>query len=238
MDHVQNPVPRTNQRPLQCLARVHPERGYSYLCLTTAGVPGVSSSGINAVGLAVVDTYVASTDVGPGIGRYSVMMDLLEQCASVQEAMEYIRSHPHFGNGTVSLVDAQGGMAVFEIAYSVQAVRRSNEGFVVSTNHFIAPETHTLWMDREPLHFRGNSVERYERVEKALLAARGQVDLPWAQNLMSQHGTKLNTICRHAEINPHDVTISSVIFLPQRTSLYLAHGFPCQTPFQLFQVTE
>jgi len=227
-----------DQWPLQCLARVHPERGYPYLCLTTAGIPGVSSSGINAVGLAVVDTYVASTDVGPGIGRYSVMMDLLEKCASVRDAIVYIRSHPHFGNGTVSLVDAQGDMAVFEIAHSVQAVRRPDEGFVVSTNHFTAPETRTLWMDCEPPHLQGNSAERRERVEKALRAARGQVDIPWAQNLMAQHGSGLNAVCRHAEIDPLAETISCAILLPRQASIYVTNGHPCQTAFEFVRLAD
>lgn len=227
-----------DQRPLECLARVHPERGYPYLCLTTAGTPGVASSGINAVGLAVADTYVPSTDVGPGIGRYSVMMDLLEKCASVQEAIEYIGLHPHLGNGTVGLVDAQGGMVVFELAHSVQAALRPDEDFVVSTNHFTAPETRTLCVDREPPFLQGSSVERRRRVEEALRAARGQVDIAWTQSLMAQHGTGLSAICRHPEIDPQGVTISSVVLLPQKASLYLAHGSPCETPFELFQVID
>ena len=235
---VKNRDNHPDQRPLQCLAHVRPERGYPYLCLTTAGIPGVSSSGINTVGLAVVDTYVASTDVGPGIGRYSVMMDLLEKCASVRDAIVYIRSHPHFGNGTVSLVDAQGDMAVFEIAHSVLAVRHPNEGFVVSTNHFTAPKTRTIWMDCEQPHLQGNSVERHGRVEKALRAASGRVDIPWAQNLMAQHGTGLSAICRHAEIDPLGVTISCVILLPRQASIYVANGHPCQTPFELVRVAD
>ena len=39
---VKNRDNHLDQRPLQCLARVRPERDYSYLCLTTAGIPGVS----------------------------------------------------------------------------------------------------------------------------------------------------------------------------------------------------
>ncbi len=235
---VKNRDNHPDQWPLQCLARVQPERGYPYLCLTTAGIPGVSSSGINSVGLAVVDTYVASTDVGPGIGRYSVMMDLLEKCTSVRDAIVYIRSHPHFGNGTVSLVDAQGDMAVLEIAHSKLAVRHSNEGFVVSTNHFTAPETRALWMDCEPPNLPGNSPERYGQVEKALRSARGRVDIPWAQKLMAQHGTGLNAICRHTKMDPLTVTISCVILLPRQASIYVTNGYPCENPFEIVRLAD
>jgi predicted choloylglycine hydrolase len=96
------------------------------------------------------------------------MMDLLEKFASVKDAINYLPSRPHFGGGTVSLADAQGDMAVFEIAHSLQAVRKSNEGFIISTNHFTAPETRTRWVDNEPPHLRGNSLERRRQVENAL----------------------------------------------------------------------
>ena len=227
-----------DHQPLQCLARMQPVHGYPYLCLTSAGSPGVFSSGINSSGLAVADTYVASSDIGPGIARYSLMMDLLEKFASVQGAIDYLYTHPHFGDGTVTLADAQGDMAVFEIVHSIQAVRKSNEGFITSTNHFTAPETRTRWVDSEPPHLRGNSLERRRQVENALRSARGQIDIPWSQALMARHGSALNAICRHPEIDPQAVTISSVIFSPQQASLYVADGLPCQTQFELFQISD
>jgi len=229
---------RPDHQPLQCLARIQPEHGYPYLCLTSAGSPGVFSSGINAAGLAVVDTYVSSSDIGPGIARYSLMMDLLEGFASVPGAIGYLHTRPHLGDGTVSLADAQGELAVFEIAHSAQAVLHSDEGFIVSTNHFTAPETRTRWVDHEPPHLQGNSLERRRQVEKALRSARGQVDVPWSQNLMAQHGNGFSAICRHPEVDPHTATISSVIFLPQTTGMYVANGLPCQTPFELFKVID
>lgn len=227
-----------DHQPLQCLARVQPEQGYPYLCLTSAGSPAVYSSGINSQGLAVADTYVASNDIGPGIARYSLMMDLLEKFASVQDATNSLYTLPHFGDGTVILADARGELAVFEIAHSKQAVRKSYEGFLVSTNYFTAPEMSMRWVDREPPHLQGNSQERYRQVENALRSGRGQVDIPWSQTLMSKHGGGLSAICRHAEIDAQAVTISSVIFLPEQAGLYVANGLPCQTPFEFFQLMD
>jgi hypothetical protein len=73
-------------------------------------------------------------------------------------------------------------------------------------------------------------------VEAALLESLGQVDVPWAQALMAQHGDDLNAICRHPEVEAHAVTISTVIFLPQQVCLYVADGLPCQTPFELHRI--
>ncbi len=225
-----------DHRQLQCLARMRPRHGYQYLCLTSAGGPGVFSSGVNTAGLAVADTYVSSNDLGPGIARYSLMMDILEKFANVPEAVNHLFTCPHFGDGTVTLADAQGELAVFEIAHSVQAVRQSNKDFIVSTNHFTAPKTRQCWVDSEPSHLQGNSQERRKRVENALLSARGQVDISWSQALMAQHGGSQSAICRHQEIEAQSMTISSVIFLPQQASLYIANGLPCQIQFELFEV--
>jgi isopenicillin-N N-acyltransferase-like protein len=225
-----------DHQPLQCLARIQPAYGNPFLCLTSAGSPGVFSSGINSAGLAVVDTFISSTNIGPGIARYSLMMDILQNFTTVKEAIDYLPSRPHFGDGSVTVLDTQGDMAVFEIAHSVQAVRRSDQGFIASTNHFTAPETRSFWVDREPAHLRGNSQGRLRMIEEALQSAKGQIDIRWSQTLMGQHGDSLSAVCRHAELDPLSVTISCVILLPQQASLYVANGSPCQTPFELVRV--
>ncbi len=225
-----------DHQPLQCLARIKPKRGNSFLCLTSAGSPGVFSSGINSRGLAVVDTFVSSTDVGPGIARYSLEMDILQNFATVKEAIEYLPTRPHFGDGTLTLIDVYGDMATFEIAHSVQAVRQSDEGFIVSTNHFSAPETQSIWADREPEHLKGNTWGRRKGLEDALRAARGLVDVAWAQARMGEHGDPLSAVCRHAELDPTSVTISCVIYLPKQAAMFVANGQPCKTPFEFVTI--
>ena len=225
-------------QPLQCLARVQPEQGYPYLYLTSAGSPGVYSSGINDQGLAVADTYVPSKDIGPGIARYSLMMDLLEKFSSVQDATDYLYTLPHFGDGSVILADARGELAVFEIAHSKQAVRKSSEGFLVSTNHFSAQELCTRWIDSDTPGLQGNSLERRRRVENALRSAGRPIDIAWCQTMMAQHGNALNAICRHSEIDANTVTISSIIFLTEQKGLFVANGLPCQQPFEWYQIND
>lgn len=233
---VKNRDYRPDHLPLQCLARVRPADGHAYLCLTSAGSPGVFSSGINAAGLAVADTHVVSKDIGPGIARYSLMMQILERFSATAEAAAYIRALPHFGDGTLVLADAGGDMAAVELAHSAQALRPAQDNFVVSTNHFSAPQTAPLWVDSNPPRLQGNSLRRRQVVEAALQAARGQVDVPWAQALMAQHGDGLSAICRHPELEAHSVTISTVVFLPRQAALHVTSGLPCQSPYEYHRV--
>ena len=227
-----------DHQPLQCLARIKPAQGNPFLCLTSAGSPGVFSSGINRAGLAVVDTFISSTDIGPGIARYSLMMDILQNFTTVGEAVDYLPTRPHFGDGSVTVLDIHGDMAVFEIAHSVQAVRRSEEGFIASTNHFSAPETRSFWVDREPANLQGNSQGRRGMIENALRSATGQVDIPWSLALMGRHDDSLSALCRHVVDDPQSVTISCVILLPRQASMYVANGHPCQTPFGFVRVED
>jgi isopenicillin-N N-acyltransferase-like protein len=227
-----------DHRQLQCLASARPHRGYRYQYLTSAGSPGVFSAGMNESGLAVADTHVASLDIGPGLPRYALMMEILEHHDRVRSALDYLRAAHHVGNGTLALVDAAGDMAVFETGHSHPGTVLPEAGYVVATNHYVTPGLRDQWVEREPPGLQGNSQARYSRVRQALQGACGRVDLAFAQEIMSSHGGPLDSICRHPEIDPRSGTISSLIFRPQMNTLYLADGLPCQTAYHAYPLFQ
>ncbi len=228
---------QSNHHELQCLAWSSPANGYHYTYLTSAGSPGVFSSGMNEVGLAVADTYVSSRDIGPGLPRYTVMMELLEHHDNVESAMNYLHAIQHTGNGTLTLLDSRGDMAVFETGYSNFNVVHSNEGFVVSTNHFKTPQKRKHWIGCVSKEIQINSQGRYASVIKAIQSAKDPVDISWAKKLMTTHGGSFNSICRHPETDSiHSTTISSVIYLPVERQIHLANGFPCQSDYQKWTI--
>jgi hypothetical protein len=83
---------RQEHLPLQVVIQATPDSGYGYLYVSSAGSPGVYSAGINQAGLAVADTHVYSTNLGPGLPDYALMMHLLEAHDSVSSALDYLRS--------------------------------------------------------------------------------------------------------------------------------------------------
>jgi predicted choloylglycine hydrolase len=235
---------RPDHEFLSCLVRAQPVRGYRYLYATSAGSPAVFSSGMNEVGLAVADTRVNSRCVSPGVARYSVMMRILEHYSDVASALDYLRQVPHMGEGTLTLIDQGGGMAVFEAGRSPHSIILPEHDFVASTNHFRGSQLRECWVDSYPPELRGNSQNRYARVVSALGAARRRVDAAWAQGLMSDHGGSQPTdddcrrraICRHADLNSRSATISTALYLPQERILLFANGHPCQAEFQAWRV--
>lgn len=230
---VKNRDYRPEHQQLQCLARARPEHGYRYAYVTSAGSPAVFSSGMNEAGLAIADTHVVSSDIGPGVARYSVEMDVLEHHDSVESALEYLRDVPHLGDGTLTLVDRAGDMAVAETGHSSVGVVRPEQDFVVSTNHFVTPELHDMWTAEDDPSHGGNSQPRYTHVASALSDHVGahDVDAGWAQRLMSSHNDDRSTLCRHPDAESDSATISTVIFLCAEGRLQFANGQPCQAVF-------
>lgn len=228
--------------PLQIIAAVAPSNGRRYISVGSAGSPEVFSSGINERGLAVADTHVLSRDIGPGLPRFSLMRELLTHHDSVASALDYLRSVPHMGAGTLMLADASGALALCESGHRHCGYMLSNgETPLVNTNHFETPALAAQWIEDEPPPLRGNSRGRHRRVSAALQQRRGAVDLAWAQRMMAAHGPPQEALCRHPlpghEGDPTVLgggTISSVIFLPagdaesETPAFWLTGGAPCQ----------
>ena len=144
---VKNRDNRLERLPLQIVIHATPEAGYRYVCSGSAGSPGVFCAGINQAGLAVADTYVCSTDLGPGLPDYALMMHILEAHDSVSSALDYLRSVPRQGRNNLILADAQGHLAVFEIGHRNYGLFETHDGTLVNTNHSVSPELRTCFVD-------------------------------------------------------------------------------------------
>ena len=220
--------------PIQIVIGATPEAGYRYICSGSAGSPGVSCAGINQAGLAVADTHVCSTDLGPGLPDYALRMHILEAHDSVSSAVDYLRSVPRLGRNNLVLADARGHLAVFEIGHRSYGLFETHDGILVNTNHFVSPELRDCFVDTNPPPKRSNSFHRYERVTRELNAALGQIDVHFAQRLMTSHGDPLTSICRHPLEGIDSATISTSIFLPAQRTMLFCHGLPCQGQYDQF----
>jgi predicted choloylglycine hydrolase len=235
---------RPNHPLLACLARAYPLHGYRYFYATSAGSPAVFSSGMNEAGLTVADTHVTSLDIGPGLARYSAMMEILEHHDQVRSALDYLRQVSHLGDGTLVLADAAGDLAVFEAGHTACGILEPEDDSVISTNHFRSPELRDRWLDPRRAEVRGNSQNRYLRVTEALRAARGQVDVDWAHALMSDHGGRRPSteyrrqyaICRHSKMDSPYITISVALYQPGERALFFGNDRPCRAVLQRWSV--
>jgi predicted choloylglycine hydrolase len=233
---VKNRDNRLELLPIQIVVTASPESGYRYLCSSSGGKAGVSCAGINEAGLTVADTHVCSTDLGPGLPDYALMMHILEEHDTVSSALDYLRSVPRLGRNNLILVDAGGHLAVFEIGHRSCGQLDTHDGTLVNTNHFVTPELQDCFVDVSPPQVRGNTYHRHDKVTQALSGAWGHIDVRFARRLMAAHDGPLASICRHPMQGSQAATLSTSIFSPARREMLFCHGLPCQSEYERFLV--
>lgn len=213
---------------MQTVLRSTGDGDYPVLALSTAGAPGVHSSGMNQAGLSVADTHVPSSDVGPGVPRFATMMHVLRRCARVGEAVEWIMSTPQMGLGTLTLIDSTGDMAVVECGYRISQVRGAQSaGYVVATNHFRGDELASTLLPPVPGQPASTTRDRHG-VLTGQLVRGGDFSTAQLWQVAASHDGP-GSICVHTDRGGRgSQTVSTVIFDPRRARMLLGLGLPCQ----------
>lgn len=218
-----------------------PRGGARSLDVTHSPLAG-SHEGINEHGLAV--TYNYGSFRGRPAARVSIttlVQELLERCATVDEAVALLRVRPRSGGALLMLADASGELASVELAPDTIAVRRASA--LIHTNHALTRDMAARdvppqavfprwWRPREiaGTRVRASSERRLERAEKMVEEAGslGERDL---LAMMSDHaggGGDDFSICRHG---PYYATTCSVLLFPARRTMKLVFGAPCAEPY-------
>lgn len=196
--------------------------GNAVLCIGSLGSPGAYSSGVNAHGLALVDTQVATADHAPGVLRYFVMSEILGRCADVAAALDLLVTIPHAGGGTLVMADRSGALAAVELGASRIAVERS-AGWVARTNHFVSDDLASATLRDAGDPMGESSVQRLAALRARVPGADRTPQT--ALDLMGAHGGA-GALCRHGE-DGDARTISGAVFACAPGTLYLADGFAC-----------
>ena len=175
----------------------------------------------------MADTHVPSKDIGPGLARYVLMMNLLEKHATVTSALSYLEKVEHMGAGNLILADAQGDVVVVESGYKQYGSVSPVENIVAATNHFVSPELCGQYLEDYARASGSESRARLQVVKTVLKERRGALDVETAQQLMAQHKNGSVAICRH-DTSDDTSTISNAIFLPTERKLLFCNGRPCE----------
>ncbi|MBI5030169.1 MAG: hypothetical protein HZB51_06550 [Chloroflexi bacterium] len=221
--------------PMRAIAYARPQTGYRYIYATSAGSPGVFSSGMNERGLVVADTHVPSRDIGPGLARFTLMMDLLEQVSSVPQAIAFLKSSTCMGAGNLILVDAEGEIVVIENGFRRCGIVESTNDTAVTTNHFVSAvlrDQHILKINVRETY--DETRDRYATAKSLLEQSHATLDLKQAKKIAAYHGE--TALCRHRPQNDAD-TISAAIYLPVQRELAFCNGWPCQGSYETYRLT-
>ena len=225
------------------LTRVSRPRGRAASIEVTKAPLAGSHEGVNEHGLAV--SYNYGHFRGRAAARVSItflVQEVLERCATVEEALALIERRPRAGGALLMLADAAGQVASVELAPDLLAVRRGET--LIHANHAATPTmaerdvpgdaVFPRWI--RPAELRGRRVhesseERHRRAE-ALVDALGAAGPDDLAGILGDHGLggrgSDHTICRHG---PYYSTTCAVILLPRRRAMRLLVGPPCEGRF-------
>jgi len=200
---------------------VRKDNGFSFVggTITMLGV----EEGMNSAGLFIGDAGWEPKELPPsrGLSSRQVMQLVLENCASVDTAIDFIRQTPKFADnaGTCYLLADKNEAVAIEMGVTKSRLRKSEEAMLVASNAFLTSIAEEM-KPPEPTAFT-----RYNFVRKRLHEKKGKVDNKFMQELLSDH---IIPVCSHNEIN----TLRSVIAKTNERNILVADGYPCTSKFE------
>ena len=160
-------APISNILPNALASRIavrRPEVGYASVSILLTGLIG-SRGGVNERGLAATtcdlldEVYRAAPK--EGLHRGVVLQTILDRCATVEEALEFLKTTRLSGAKAIGLSDAQGATALAEYA-------GDERGALVVKRWFGANHAQTLKSGLDSQSAPSHSIARYERLRELL----------------------------------------------------------------------
>ena len=221
-----------------------PADGYSYVAHsrpTLNGGYGVNSKGISIAAPTVhtLDSVTAiNSDKPSGITDSTLSKIVMENCASVDEALKYAEAKPGGYMGlNVLLIDQEDNMAKIERAYdSINTIRPERASYAVNftmaaTNHFSSRQMNRLGPSGEKDY--ASSCHRYDRIKELLTSQAGHMNHDTFEDFSRDHcnGPGDLSICRHGKAI---CTNSAFIIEPAKRRFHVLTGTPCQNKYTTF----
>jgi hypothetical protein len=182
----------------------HPTGRYQFAAIGWPGMVGLVS-GMNERGLCVASMEVPRGFRPPMAMPYAlVYRAILEQCRTVNEAIDFLNRTPRQTANNLMLMDVTGDRAVAEIRAEGVTIRRAaNSIALISTNHQRGQDAN-----------KPGLCWRYDSLHAASADNFGRIDRPTLERMLGDVVQGTNG----------DMTIQSMIFEPANRVIYLATG--------------
>ena len=143
----------------------HEIRGgrHDFVGLTEHGILG--KIGVNSAGLALHFNILRhGADGAPGVPVHVLAATVLEEAASVDEALEIVRATRRSASGSFTLFDSRSAITADITPIGVFVIEPAN-GTVIRTNHFLSAEAQA---GEKTEYTQPDSGERYRLIESRL----------------------------------------------------------------------
>lgn len=235
-------------QPFQLVREEVPDDGYKNLNFTQYPLTGCHM-GINEKGLSIGYNYGRSWKKKPldfrlkGVPGTFIVQEVLETCATTQEAINLIINFSARANGChYGLMDASGDTYVIETTSTRHAIRSPKEGILAHTNHYQTeelsdanlPDYVRFKMDDMNISPIESPIRRYKREIELLTANKGQITMNIIKMILSDHENREPddfTVCTHGLSAG---TLGSVIIFPNKKEFWVTDNHPCDSEYEKF----
>jgi predicted choloylglycine hydrolase len=174
------------------------------------------------IGSAALAMYTGK--VKPGVRMNISTRWILDKFSTTEEAVEYLRRIPHTEAVAFLVADKFGTIARVEAASEKTEARYLEEGIEVVTNVFVLDGMKHL---DKGLPENSHTYAYCERLEEWFEANKGKITLERVKAICSDPE---NGVCQTSK--EYEVTIWSWIASTNPTSIEIAPGPPCDTPYK------
>ena len=231
---------------LHLTCNTKPTGDYQTLGCTMAPLPGMID-GINEHGLTITYNLAFSTDEAKHFAPLSIVLqEMLETCKSTDEAVKFLTNAKRAGSGLLMIADAEYNIKAVEISHNYASIRNLIDDQTINTNHYQTSEMqeheiphNAVLSGKVPRDWLGKRVhesseQRLKRAQE-LLNSKDKMDENEIVTILRDHGQNNNpsnlTICQHGA---YISTLRSVIFYPNRKTIKVLYGNPCQNEYVQF----
>lgn len=211
------------------------EHGPNFVTVVEAGL--LAKAGFNSAGIGLVtNALVSDQDLGdPGV-PYHVILRAILDAETITDALRAVLRQPRSSSANY-LIAHRDGLAINAEAapgdFSRVCLQHPDEGICIHTNHFTDPNFNlkdvVLWDGPDSLF-------RYQRLRQRIKKKAGALTVEDAKAFFSDHINHPSGICTHPdprlELADQYATVVSVIMDLSTSTLSIADGFPCQTPYR------
>jgi isopenicillin-N N-acyltransferase-like protein len=198
--------------------------------IVAVGYGGLGISvGYNSAGISLTGNQVDSTDMRVGVPRLLLVRKILA-ARTIGQAIDAAILKERASDYNQVITDRNGEIYSIEGSATDYAPLYSTDGYLVHTNHYVAP-----WMRKFEYDPHGitSSIVRYNRGVRLLKNNRGRITVDLLKQFLSDHVNHPGSICRHGTYVK--TTFSVVINLTTGTML-LARGNPCEVKYNEYRL--
>jgi len=198
--------------------------------IVTVGFGALSISvGYNSAGISLTGNQLDSNDMRVGVPRLLLVRKILA-ARTLGDAIDAAILKERASNYNQLITDSSGEIYSIEGSATDYAPLYSTAGYLVHTNHYVAPYMRNFEVDPQGIT---SSIIRFNRGSRLLKKNAGRITVDMLKGFLSDHVNYPKSICRHGD--RIKTTFSVIINLTTKTML-MARGNPCEVKFRVYDL--